>query len=284
RPKNGDPRGTSILRPAYNVWQLKQQVFMEHLKYLAQFASPSLIGFTGPNAESRIQTDALGNPLTDANGNLLPALTPEQVMQQALAAFKNGTAAAFPYETKVQLVQSAGTGEAFLHAFDYYDRQIVSAILGQTLATEEGQHQARSAAQTHQDILDTIIRQAKRAVERALVRDILRPWLRYNYGDTLLPLLPRATLGTTEQQDIPTMRTSVAALVQAGYDLAPSQYPDLDKQLDLPARSAEDQARLEEQAAQPPPPPLTLPGQAPQLAPKQPPANKRQQPPKEEAA
>jgi hypothetical protein len=282
RTRNSDPRGTSILRPAYNVWQLKQQALMEHLKYLAQFASPSLIGFTPPDAELLTQTDALGNPQYDASGTLLPAQTPEQAMQAALAQFKNGTAAAFRGDAKVQLIQSQGEGHAFLAAFDYYDKQMTKAVLAQTLATEEGQHQARAAAQTHQDILDTIIRQAKRAVERTLVRDILRPWVRYNYGDAALPLLPRATLGTTEQQDIAVMRTSVAALVQAGYDISPSQYPDLDQQLDLPARSADDQARLEAEAVAPPPVPpvVTLPGQQPPA----PPQRNQQPPAKEEAA
>jgi hypothetical protein len=42
RPKDGDPRGTSVLRPAYDPWWRKRQTIPEYLKYLAQFAGPSL--------------------------------------------------------------------------------------------------------------------------------------------------------------------------------------------------------------------------------------------------
>jgi hypothetical protein len=42
-PRDSDPRGTSILRSAYRPWWDKQQTIPEYLKYLAQFAGPSII-------------------------------------------------------------------------------------------------------------------------------------------------------------------------------------------------------------------------------------------------
>lgn len=262
RPEEGDPRGTSVLRQAYTAWFLKRQVMEEHLRYLTQFAAPSVVATTGPDAQDYVPTDALGNPTGpfDANGLPIP-ITPEQRLLDTLAGFKNGTALALPNGTMFQIFFSSGTGEAFIHAFDLYDRMITKSILGQTLASEEGRHQSRAASLVHQDVLDTIIKQAKRAVARMLARDILMPWIRYNWGEDAVRLCPRVTLGTTEQSDIVQMMAGFAALKTAGY-LAPSQLTATDALLNLPPRLpeevqlAEDTARL---AAQPNPAPVLAP-------------------------
>jgi hypothetical protein len=72
---DGDPRGTSLLRAVYNPWWLKIQVWGEYAKYLAQFAGPSLIGYTAPGQVAVPPMDALGNPIPGA-----PLITPEQAM------------------------------------------------------------------------------------------------------------------------------------------------------------------------------------------------------------
>lgn len=224
RPVNGDPRGTSILRPAYNAWWLKMQAWQEYLKYLAQFASPSLIGFTAPNAQS----------YTDAAGTLV---TPETAMVNALVAFRNASALAFPHGSQVQPIVMTGEGEPFLAAITLFDQQITKAILHQTLATEEGQHQARAASEVHQDVLDTMVRQAKKAIERMLRRDVLRQMVRVNYGEAALALTPKVTLGETERQDVTRLMDAIARLQTSGY-LAPSQYPTIDVMLGLAQREA----------------------------------------------
>jgi len=259
RPQDGDPRGTSVLRPAYNAWFLKRQVLQEHLRYLTQFAAPSVVATTGPDVQDFVPTDANGNPTGpfDANGLPIP-ITPEQRLLDTLAGYKNGTALALPNGTTFQVFFSSGNGEAFLHAFDFYDRMITKSILGQTLATEEGRHQSRSAALVHQDVLDTIIKQAKRAVARMIARDILMPWVRYNWGEDAVRLTPIVTLGTTEQSDIAIMMAGIAALYSAGY-VAPSQLSALDGLMNFPPREAEEVAlatEVAQRAAQPPPAPV----------------------------
>jgi hypothetical protein len=268
RPEEGSPVGTSVLRSAYTAWFLKRQVMQEHLRYLTQFAAPSVVATTGLDAQDYVPTDALGNPTGpfDTNGLPIP-ITPEQRLLDTLAGFKNGTALALPNGTTFQIFFSSGTGEAFIHAFDLYDRMITKSILGQTLASEEGRHQSRAASLVHQDVLDTIIKQAKRAVARMLARDILMPWIRYNWGEDAVRLCPRVTLGTTEQSDIVQMMNGIAALQTSGY-IAASQYTGLDEALNFSPRLPEEVAlmqRTAELAAQPKPapviaPPGTVPG------------------------
>jgi hypothetical protein len=52
----------------------------------------------------------------------------------------------------------------------------------------------------HQDVLDTLVRQGKRSLIRVVARDILRNWVRWNWGDDAVPLVPKPSLGTTERR------------------------------------------------------------------------------------
>lgn len=234
RPRNTDPRGTSALRPAFSVWNQKVQLAKEYLKYLTQFASPSMLGFAAPQAQPYPQTNADGSPQLDSYGN--PVMrTPEQDMVLALQQFANGTAASFPSGALVQVIEQSGSGEAFLNAFQYLDGQITKAILHQKLATEEGQHQTRASSGTHKDILDGVVHQARRPVQRTLRRDVLGVWAHLNYGRDALRLVPHVSLGQTEEEDRAALWTAAATLWKAGYGHE-SQLTDLDVLLGWPER------------------------------------------------
>lgn len=222
RPRNHDPRGTSILRPAYNAWWLKMQAWPQYLKFLVQFGTPSLIAYTAENAVPIVQNGVQVNPTQQAVDTLIQ--------------LQNGTAAAFPGGYQVDVINPAKEGiEGFIKAFRLYDEQITIAILSQTLATMEGEHQARAASETHADVLATIIRQAKRAVARMIRNDILKPYLRMRYGEAAVQFAPHVTLGSTEQRDVAGLWNALAALARTNY-LDPSQFPALDALVNLPPR------------------------------------------------
>lgn len=229
RPVDGDPRGSSLLRPAYDPWWRKRQIYQEHLRYIAQFAGPSIVGFTPPDAQTQ--------PATDDLGNILPGvapITPEQAMLAALQQLRNGTAAAFPGGSSITPINMSGDGAAFLRAIAECNVSITKALLTQSLATEEGEHQTRAASTVHQDVLGTLVRQGKRGLIRMFTRDILRPWVIYNWGEQAAKsLVPVCTLGETEQQDVAPM---ITALASAGYQVGPSQLVAIDGMLNLPVR------------------------------------------------
>lgn len=224
KPKDNDPRGTSILRPAYSAWWRKQQIVPEYLRYLSQFAGPSLIGYVGPDA----------SPQPDVS-NPGAVITAEQVMLGALQALRNGTAAAFPFGAKVDPLIMQGDGAAFLRALDHCDQQITKAVLTQELATEEGKHMARAAAEVHQDVLDTLIRQGKLAFATQIRNQLFKRWVGYNWGNHATHLAPKIGLGRTVMRDQPSLWGAASQLMGQGY-LAPSQMQTLDEQIGLPVR------------------------------------------------
>jgi hypothetical protein len=228
---NGDPRGTSLLRPVYNPWWGKMQVMGEYLKYLAQFAGPSLIGYTAPGAVSVPQTDALGNVIPGA-----PLITPEQAMLNALIGFKNSSVIALPFGTKVDPLSMTGDGEAFREALTQFNSEISKGILCQTLATEEGVHMAKAASETHQDVLDLVIHHVKQTLAQMIRRDILRPLVRYNWGEEAARrLTPKVILSSVEKHNWARDASAVSSLVGSQY-LDPSQYREMDARLGLPRR------------------------------------------------
>lgn len=237
RGKNGDPRGQSYCRPAYDPWWTKQQVKPEYLKYLTQFAGPSLIGYTADQAADVPMYDTDGIAVLDEETGVQITTTPEQAMLAALQEFRNGTAAAFPFGSKVQPLEVQHVGTPFGDAFNIFDHQIAKAILGQTLATEQAEHQARAASQTHQDVLGLAVGFARRMLEGGL-RYVCERLTEYNFGPSAIPLTPKVSLSETEQQDFATTGTTIARLHQVGY-LHPSQLPEVDAKLDLPIRPPE---------------------------------------------
>lgn len=248
RPVDCDPRGTSMLRPAYEAWWRKRQMFPEYLRYLTQFAGPSIWAALPEGVATAPVTDALGNAV-DAEGVVFdPAVDPPAPTDdedeaegrttealRTLIDFRNGTAMVVPFGTEVHTIEMQGNGEAFLACFAEADSQITHAILTQQLATEQGANMARAAAQVHQDVLDTLVRQGKRAVVRMVETDILRPWVIRNWGEDAADLTPTASLGTTERQDLAALMNAVAALARIGF-IHPSQLPYVDTLLGLPAR------------------------------------------------
>lgn len=227
RPKHGDPRGTSILRPAYQAWWQKMQLWPEYLKYLTQFASPIPVGTTAPNAI----------PTFDPTSGVM--LTPEQAQLAALQGIRNGAAISQPAGSVVTLHYSPGGGEAFINAMDMYDRQMTVSILCQTLATGEGRHNARAAASVHQDVLDTLVKQLKQFVVRMIQRDILTPLVRYNFGDVAAAtMIPGVSLGETESADQSKMIEALSKV--DGFRVLASQLQGIYELVGLPEADPEE--------------------------------------------
>ena len=237
--QDNDPRGHSLLRPAYEAWFFKTQMWPEYLKYLVQFAGPSLAALLedgGSVGGDFVRDNVTNQPILDAFGNTTTISHATKTFL-ALQQMRNGAVAVLPGVKSLELIQSQGNGEAFNNAFQMFDQQINVAITGQSLSSTEGAHGATSAgAGVHQDILSKRIMGNKRLLAAHVRRDWLKDWAILNYGNKAI--VPRVSFYGPEQQDIAAMQAALAALMTSGY-LDPSQYAKLDEEYGLPPRSTE---------------------------------------------
>lgn len=233
----GDPRGRSLLRPAYNAWWLKQQTWPHYLKFLLQFGTPSVAGKLPEGAtDVELFDTATGEPRRDANGNPVVVSAADALLEK-LIAWSNGTAIALDHGTELQLIESRGDGEAYVNAIDLYDRQMTRAVLIAIRATMEAEHGSRADSETAQDMVSAFAQLVRRRVEVALYRDCIMPLVRYNWGDDAADeLCPYITLSDVAPEDVVAVGNMIANLARQPGLIHPSQYPGIDQKLGLPER------------------------------------------------
>lgn len=241
RAKNGDPRGSSILRPAYNPWYIKTQVYPDYYKFLRQFASPSLIGKTPEVGTGFVpQVNADGTPILGTD-NVPSVVSATSALLTTLLTFLNSTAMVVPGGTDVELLFSQGDGKAFLDANDYFGRQISLAILKSTRLNQEAQHGSKADSATAQDVSGTRIKRIRQALQECLNQ--LSRWLvSLNYGPDDVKLAPQFSLAGQEAHDWVSELGAISTAYASGF-IHDSQIPQLDKRLGLPERDMEAMAR-----------------------------------------
>ncbi len=223
--KGTDPRGTSLLIPAFIAWWNKQRAMEEWSCWLGRYAQPSVWATPGP--------DAIQSCITNPDGSQI-ITQPTEALLQALVNLKSASVLALPYGSVVNMLQAQGTVEPFLKSIELWDKEIVRAILGQHLATAEGGGtSAKTAAEIHAIILRQFISITSMFMIRNIEQDIVKPLIMSNYGD-VGRLMPIISLGETG--GFPLTSTEVAVLFQAGY-FSEDQLQDIDKMLGIPVRT-----------------------------------------------
>lgn len=224
----GDPRGKSILRAAYEPWLCKWDAAYMMKIWLEKFSSASIIGNLPENASPTCEEDE--------DGNLINCDDPAADFLMMLQQFQSNSAIAIPHDANVNIVQAAGDVQSFLTVIAWADKAITRGILKQNLATQEGEHQARAASETHKDILSLYILCLKALISETFERDLFRPLIERHFPKHA-HLTPQYDLGLGS--GFPLTAQDIAALITVGF-IDPSQYADLDKRLDLPTREAGD--------------------------------------------
>lgn len=242
-PKDGDPRGTSSLRPAYDWWNLKQQVKPQFYQHLRRFGSPSLDGMLSP-------TDLANRPMVDAQGREIPGAiaSPGQAFMTQLLAFQNNTVIVRAAGSELNVLEPKSNGEAFLNAFDLFDRQICLAIGLQARASLEAKHGSKADSDTAENTRGLVITYGRELVANWIERHVLYKSVEINFGKAVADeLMPEVCFSETESQDFAANLTAAAG---AGYTIGRSQLPGVDVMLNMPERDMEADDQHAQEAAQ----------------------------------
>jgi hypothetical protein len=214
---------------------LKQQTWVNYLKYLLQYATPSIIAILDDLAKDGMQTDALGNVQRGANGQPV-LMSAEMLVTEKLAQFANSSALALRYVKQFQILQASGAGEPYLNAIDLYNREMTQAIIMAPRALMEAQHGSKADSDSGKDVLDTFTCYVQRLVEAAFYRDVIYPVCVIQFGQAAADAYaPMMMLSADNQRDTVEYGNMIANLSRAGY-LHSSQYEGIDAQIGLPER------------------------------------------------
>lgn len=244
--KNGDPRGASMLRCAYNPWQLKMQLWPEYLRWLIYSAVPPIVGYTSNETDSRkVLRDANGDLITDAAGN--PVYESDvNALLQALKQVRNASAIALPHGAKIEAINSGVSGDPFKGFRDVLNEEIEMGLILQTLATSDSRHNTRAASQTHITILDELIWKIKGTV-RDMIKGMVKHLMMINFPDFDESLVPDVSLGDTARREFAADVGSISQLHISGF-LGESQKVGIDNILGLPPRDSYSDREFKRQA------------------------------------
>ena len=230
-----DPRGRSLLRAAYHPWYMKQEIWINYLKYLLQFATPSILAILDDLARNVPELDGNGNPLLLPNGRP-KEISAEQAVTNILANFSNASAMALRFVKEVKILQADGSGDPYTRALEYCDNQMLMAIIMNPRALSEAKHGSKADSDTANDILSTFVNMIQRQTEECFNRDVTDALVRLNYGDEAVDkYAPLMMLSTNNERDTIKLGMMFAQLGAAGL-LDPSQYPAMDALIGIPPR------------------------------------------------
>jgi hypothetical protein len=233
RPGDTDsPLGTSVYRRAYVYYRMKRDAWSFYMKSLDQTAMPFL-HIDVPSGVPNMYLPKTDGSEDTAAGQQNPVAA---TLAWATYARQGGTLvtqAGQNHPTVAKYLQATNSGDPFASAIGVFNSQITQAILLQQLATGESRHMARAAGQVHQDVLDVVMRDARRMVSDSITRDIFGPLVRENFPVRYHHLIPSCSFGDVELQDFSAWSESFAKLATAGL-LDPSQFPAIWAMLGLP--------------------------------------------------
>ncbi len=204
RLRSGLPARAGLARLAAAAYLIKAYALTDWTAYAEVFGMPLRVGRYGPGAtESDIDTliGAVANLGTDA-------------------------AAVMPESMRVEFEQAGGSGQSGADVFRdlarYVDSQISKAVLGQTMTTDDGS--SRAQAQVHDEVRGDILGADARQLAATLNRDLVRPFVRLNFGAEVA--LPRLTLPVAEPEDTAALTTALERLVPLGLPVQASVVRD----------------------------------------------------------
>ena len=245
RQHDGDPRGQSGLRKAYNAWFDKIQFKISEMNYAARFLGGFVFGETPENAQGTVSLyNADGTPQIDVSG--LPiVITIEEAMRNGLQLLQSGAVFVYPHGGNVQVIfpPSDNPYEAMI---DSRNKEISIAISGQSRMTQDAKRSGLGNGDTDaaQDVFALRVAALKRSLLSMLASDFVADVVRSNWGEKYLHLAPVLTMSQTSPEDIAAEITAASA---AGWSFAPSQLAWFDNRIGATPRTDADIAQAQEQ-------------------------------------
>jgi len=138
----------------------------------------------------------------------------KNLVKRLIRNFGSSGGGVFTRNVELQLLEVRNTGEAYFRLLDYLDAAVQKVVLGQTASSGAASGWSKGDAQSavRQDIMEADCRKLQRLVNSQLVR----PWMRYNFGPDAP--LPEFRIDAAPPEDKEKIAQVVKTLHDAGYD------------------------------------------------------------------
>ena len=205
KKQDEDPRGKSAYRSAFNWYNIKTQLPSEILRLVLEEIVPKAVATLSENTQPfEIERDQNGDIVYEDDGTTPKMVTAAESMRFIIENFRSGSGAVVPYGTTLQPFKSGATGtdaDLVNKIIKLLDDQMEGAILHQTLAQSEGEHQARSASQQVAEILHNLIFWLRWALCMMTLIDLFEVVVKINLGEWAVRYLPQVGLGDFIRRD-----------------------------------------------------------------------------------
>ena len=231
RIKCGLPIRGGLARMAGVAYMCKSVALADWMAFAELFGMPIRIGKYGPNA-TREEKNTLRNAVANI-GSDAAAIIPES-MQIEL----------------VEVARSAGGEAMYKTLCEFLDRQISKGVVGQT-STSDAQNTGLGSnnANVHNDVRDDICRADLRQLANTLNRDLIRPFVDFNFG--VQERYPQLKFPVAEPENIAALTNALEKLVPLGLRVGANSVRD---KLGLPEPREDEELLQAPGAAKPAPP------------------------------
>lgn len=204
--------------------------------------------------------EVFGMPIRLGKYDATATAEEKATLLRAVTAIGIDAAATIPKTMELEFIDAAkatGGDKLFQGAADWWDSQVSKLVLGQTMTADNGS--SRAQAQVHDDVRLAIRQADARALSATINRDVVAPYVAFNFGANVKP--PRIRFAIEEPEDLVAYMQAVAAFVHLGGKVEASVVrdklglPDPTGEADLLGPKAPDPAQASPETPVDEPPP-----------------------------
>ncbi len=137
-----------------------------------------------------------------------------KTLKNAIAHLGEDVGAIIPESMIIEIIESKFAGKVNLYGdmASWIDKQISKLVLGQTMTADDGS--SRSQAEVHDDVRQDILEADARQLEKTLNRDLVRPFIKLNWGPQRK--YPKLKIPCPDTTDITAWVSNIKELVPLG--------------------------------------------------------------------
>lgn len=191
--KSGLTRRGGLARLVAFGWMCKAYTLKDWMAFVETYGLPLRLGRYGPEATT----------------------TDVEALFRAVANIGTDAAAVLPKSMEIEFVKGVavqGTDVVFQSLARWVDEQISKAVLGQTMSTDNGSSQ--SQANVHNEVRHDIAADDALDVAATINRDIVRPYVDWNWGTQ--DEYPEIRIEISEPEDIAAKIEGAAKMIDRG--------------------------------------------------------------------